>query len=48
LIVEVKTTDYVAIDLKTQAGYKEKLLTAGQVTKDASTLIVVGGKIQVL
>jgi len=42
LIVEVKTTDYVAIDLKTQAGYKEKLLTAGQVTKDASTLIVVG------
>lgn len=42
LIVEVKTTDYVAIDLKTQAGYKEKLLTSGQVTKDASTLIVVG------
>lgn len=42
LIVEVKTTDYVAIDLKTQAGYKEKLLAAGQVTKDASTLIVVG------
>jgi hypothetical protein len=42
LIVEVKTTDYVSVDLKTQAGYKEKLLTAGLVTKDASTLIVVG------
>ena len=42
LIIEVKTTDYVAIDLKTHAGYKEKLLTAGQVAKDASTLIVVG------
>src|ERR1700733_6440148 len=42
LIVEVKTTDYVAIDLKTHAGYKEKLLTAGLATKDASTLIVVG------
>lgn len=42
LIVEVKTTDYVAIDLKTQAGYKERLLASEQVTKDASTLIVVG------
>ena len=42
LIVEVKTTDYVAIDLKTHAGYKDRLLSAGQVTKDASTLIIVG------
>jgi hypothetical protein len=42
LIIEVKTTDYVTVDLKTQASYKEKLLAANKVAKDASTLIVVG------
>ncbi|MDQ2833807.1 MAG: hypothetical protein M3Y50_08705 [Acidobacteriota bacterium] len=42
LIIEVKTTDYVTIDLDTHAGYKERLLTAERTTKDASTLIVVG------
>ncbi len=42
LIIEAKTTDYVAIDLKTHAGYKEKSLLHNRVTKDASTLIVVG------
>lgn len=42
LIIEVKTTDYVAMDLKTHAGYKERLLLDNRVTKDVSTLIVVG------
>jgi hypothetical protein len=42
LIVEVKTTDYVAIDLKTHASYKEKLFAADKVAKHASTLIIVG------
>jgi len=42
LIIEVKTTDYVTIDLDTHAGYKERLLSAGKTTKEASTLIIVG------
>ena len=42
LIIEVKTTDYVTIDLETHAKYKERLITAGRTSKDASTLIVVG------
>ena len=42
LIIEVKTTDYVTVDLHTHAGYKEKLLAAGRTNKNASTLIIVG------
>jgi hypothetical protein len=42
LIVEVKTTDYVTIDLDKHAGYKERLVAENRVTKNASTLIVVG------
>lgn len=42
LIIEVKTTDYVAMDLDTHARYKDRLITASKTTKQASTLIVVG------
>lgn len=42
LIVEVKTSDYVAMDLKIHANYKDRLLASGRVTKDASTIIIVG------
>jgi len=42
LIIEVKTTDYVTLDLDTHANYKERLLVAGRTTKEAATLIVVG------
>ncbi len=42
LIVEVKTTDYVAMDLKTLASYKERLVTTSKVSKEASSLIIVG------
>jgi hypothetical protein len=42
LIVEVKTTDYVTVDLDKLAQYKERLATAGEVTRDAAVLIVVG------
>lgn len=42
LIIEVKTTDYVSIDLDRNNGYKNKLRDKEQVSSDASTLIVVG------
>jgi hypothetical protein len=42
LIIEVKTTDYVTVDLETHAGYKEKLIATGRTGKTASTLIIVG------
>jgi hypothetical protein len=42
LIIEVKTTDYVTVDLETHAGYKEKLIATGRTSKTASTLIIVG------
>jgi len=42
IIVEVKTTDAYRISLDTIAGYKEKLLGAGQVAAPSSILIVVG------
>jgi hypothetical protein len=42
IIVEVKTTDAYRINLDTLAGYREALITAGKVSKDASILIVVG------
>jgi hypothetical protein len=42
LIIEVKTTDYVTVDLDKLARFKERLLLDRRVSKDASTLIVVG------
>lgn len=42
LILEVKTTDYITIDLDTHSRYKEQLVAAGKVGREASTLIVVG------
>ena len=42
LIVEVKTTDYVTIDLDTHAGYKNRLVDAEKATRGSSTLIIVG------
>jgi hypothetical protein len=42
IIVEVKTTDAYRISLDTIAGYREKLLSAGQIKLPASILIVVG------
>ena len=42
LVIEVKTTDSFTVDLETHARYKERLFSEGRLTKDASTLIVVG------
>ncbi len=42
LIVEVKTTDFVAVHLETLVEYREKLLADGKVGRAASFLIVVG------
>jgi hypothetical protein len=42
LIIEVKTTDYITIPLEKLATYKEKLIAADRVSRDASILIVVG------
>ena len=42
LIVEVKTTDYITIDLETHSKYKERLVAKGEIASNASTLIVVG------
>ncbi len=42
LVIEVKTTDYFTVDLQTHARYKERLFSEGRLSKDASTLIVVG------
>lgn len=42
LVIEVKTTDSFTVDLETHARYKERLSSEGRLSKDASTLIVVG------
>jgi hypothetical protein len=42
LIAEVKTTDYVTISLDKLARYKDKLVEGGSVSKNTSTLIIVG------
>jgi hypothetical protein len=42
LIIEVKTTDYVTIPLDKLATYKERLVTAEQLSRNSSILIVVG------
>lgn len=42
LIVEVKTTDYVTISLDKLARYKERLVESEEVSKNTSTLIIVG------
>jgi hypothetical protein len=42
LVVEVKTTDYVTVDLDTHSRYKERLVAKDEITREASTLIVVG------
>jgi hypothetical protein len=42
LVIEVKTTDSFTVDLDTHARYKERLLSEGRLSKNASTLIVVG------
>jgi hypothetical protein len=42
VIIEVKTTDYVAVDLETHARYKDRLIQTEKVCRDSSTLIVVG------
>jgi len=42
IITEVKTTDAYRISLDTIAGYRDKLLTAGQIKQPSSILVVVG------
>ncbi len=42
IIAEVKTTDAYRISLDTIAGYREKLLSAGQLKEQSSILIIVG------
>jgi len=42
ILVEVKTTDYVAISLDKIATYKERLASEHRIKSDASMLIVVG------
>lgn len=42
LLVEVKTTDYVAVSLNKIAGYKEKLCADHRIKPNAAMLIVVG------
>jgi hypothetical protein len=42
LVIEVKTTDSFTVDLDVHARYKERLLSEGRLSKNASTLIVVG------
>lgn len=42
LIIEVKTTDSFTVDLETHARYKDRLVSEGRLSNDASTLIVVG------
>lgn len=42
LVIEVKTTDSFTVDLDTHARYKERLLADKRLSKNASTLIVVG------
>ncbi|MDR3711823.1 MAG: hypothetical protein P4L51_03320 [Puia sp.] len=42
LVIEVKTTDSFTVDLDTHARYKERLLSEARLSKNASTLIVVG------
>jgi hypothetical protein len=42
LVIEVKTTDSFTVDLDTHARYKERLLSEQRLSKNASTLIVVG------
>jgi hypothetical protein len=42
VIIEVKTSDFVAVSLDRLANYREKLVEAGKIPKDSSVLIVVG------
>ena len=42
IIIEVKTTDYITIDLETHRTYKERLIEANRTQRNASTLIIVG------
>lgn len=42
LVIEVKTTDSFTVDLDTHARYKDRLLSEQRLSKNASTLIVVG------
>ncbi len=42
IVAEVKTTDAYRLSLDTIAGYREKLLAAGEITGQTSILIVVG------
>ena len=42
IVVEVKTTDAYRINLDVVTKYRDVMLTAGKITKDASVLIVVG------
>jgi hypothetical protein len=42
LVIEVKTTDSFTVDLDTHARYKERLLSEQRLSRNASTLMVVG------
>ena len=42
IVAEVKTTDAYRISLDTLAGYRSKLVATGQITANASMLIIVG------
>jgi hypothetical protein len=42
LVIEVKTTDYVTVSLDKLARYKERLVESNHVSRNISTLIIVG------
>ena len=42
IVMEVKTTDAYRINLDTIGGYREQLISEGEVPKDSSVLLVVG------
>ena len=44
IVVEVKTTDAYRINLNILAGYRKGLVTAGTVSEDASSMLVVVGR----
>lgn len=44
VVVEVKTTDGYRISLRTIAGYREQLLSAGEIEADNSSILIVVGR----
>ena len=44
IVIEVKTTDAYQINLDTQAVYRQKLIDAGEIKKDTSSILLVVGR----